>query len=101
MCTNGTESSKDNSSEGNGIVDPPKDLAQESESIAGSNPTTPQNERPKGESSTSEVNKDELKTSTKNHTSGLYFATREEAIAFGFSRFSAEEIAAIEDALNR
>ena len=24
--------------------------------------------------------------------SGLYFATREEAIAFGFSRFSAEEI---------
>ena len=38
------------------------------------------------------MNKDEPKTSTENHTSGLYFATREEAIAFGFSRFSAEEI---------
>ena len=38
------------------------------------------------------MNKDEPKTSTENHTSGLYFASREEAIAFGFSRFTSEEI---------
>ena len=38
------------------------------------------------------MNKEESKTSTGNQPSGLYFATREEAIAFGFSRFSAEEV---------
>ena len=73
MLTNVTESSKGNSSEGSGSVDSPKDLVQENESIAESNPTTPQIEKPEGESSTSEANKDEPKTSTKNHTSGLYF----------------------------
>ena len=90
--TNIEERSEDKGTEGNGTVDPQKDLVQESESIAESNPTTPLREKPEDESSTSEVNKDVPKTSTENHTSGLYFATREEAIAFGFSRFSAEEI---------
>lgn len=90
--TNVEKNGEDKGSEGNGTVDPQKDLAQESESIAESNPTTPQIEKPEGESSTSEVNKDESKTSTEKHSSGLYFATREEAIAFGFSRFTAAEI---------
>ena len=30
---------------------------------------------------------------TETQSGGLYFSTREEAIAFGFSRFTAEEIA--------
>ena len=31
--------------------------------------------------------------STENQPTGLYFSSREEAVAFGFSRFTAEEIA--------
>lgn len=90
--TNVEESSTNKESEGKGTVDSQKVTKQESEFIAGNTPTTPQTEKPEDELPTSEVNTDVPKPSTETHTGGLYFATREEAIAFGFSRFSAEEI---------
>ena len=97
--TNIEERNKGKESEGKGIVGSQVVTEQETELVAGNNPTTLQKEMAKDESPSSEVNTDVPKPSTENHTVGLYFATRRKRLHLVLVAFQQRKLKCIIECL--